>query len=375
MQPFSSFPASVLARIRVLATDVDDTVTKDGKIPSSTVECLEALGRAGLTVALVTGRPAGWAQALAAYLPAVRVAVAENGLVAFDGEGGRMELGPRRGPDFLTRLADNSARVRDAFGLEVTPDDAFRLFERAFVRPASFDAAALVASDRLVEPGFEVMASSIHIHVRPSGWGKAEGLLAVLRSIEPEASAAPDDFVLFTGDSSNDRSLFARLRRTSVGVANVTAYLDELGDDRPAYVTASTAALGGPGVASRHPVSVLSRPERGKVSRHLGGQTSPSFDRAPADVRRHEQAARPGRGGIEQRLSSCRRLARHHVQPNPTEPFGGKGVEQGGLVDHGASAGVDEDGVGSERGQERAIHHARGGRGERAVQGDHIRER
>jgi HAD superfamily hydrolase (TIGR01484 family) len=244
MQPFSSFPASVLSRIRVLAADVDDTVTRGGKIPAITVECLEGLGRAGLTLALVTGRPAGWAQALAGYLPAVRLVVAENGLVAFDGEGKRTELGPQRGPDFLARLADNSARVRDAYGLSATPDDAFRLFERAFVRPASFDAAALEASGRLVEPGFEVIASSIHIHVRPSGWGKSEGLMAALWPIEPAACAAPDDFILFVGDSSNDRSLFARLRWTSVGVANVRGFLDELGEDRPAYVTAAPAAEG-----------------------------------------------------------------------------------------------------------------------------------
>jgi hypothetical protein len=244
MQPFSEFPGPLLTRIRVLAADVDDTITSGGKIPASTVECLAALGRAGLAVALVTGRPAGWAQALAGYLPAVRVAVAENGLVAFDGEGRQRDLGPQRGPDFQARLAENGARVRQAFALEVTPDDAFRLFERAFVRKASFDSAALARSGKLVDPDFEVVASSIHIHVRPAGWGKAEGLLAALQAIDPAASAAPDEAVLFVGDSSNDRSLFARLHRTSVGVRNVTRFLGELGDDRPAYITAADAAQG-----------------------------------------------------------------------------------------------------------------------------------
>ena len=244
MQPFAEFPASLLARIRVLAADVDDTVTSGGKIPASTIACFEALAGAGVAVALVTGRPAGWAQALAGYLPAVAVAVAENGLVAFLADGRRTDLGPERGPDFAVRLTENSTRVRDAFRLSVTPDDAFRLFERAFVRPAGFDAAALAASGRLVDAGFEGVASSIHIHVRPSGWGKAEGLLAALASVAPVACAAPDERVLFVGDSSNDRSLFARLRRTSVGVRNVVKYLDELGEDRPAFVTLAESAQG-----------------------------------------------------------------------------------------------------------------------------------
>ena len=244
MQPFSLFASSALARIRVLAADVDDTITTDGKIPPTTVQGFEALHATGIFVALVTGRPAGWAQALAGYLPGVSLAVAENGLVAFDSRGERRDLGPRRGPEFSAALVANSRRVREAYALETTPDDAFRLFERAFLRPPSFDAAALAASQTLVDPAFEVMASSIHIHVRPSGWGKFEGLLAALEPLAPEATAHPDESILFVGDSSNDRSMFAHLRRTSVGVRNVERFLAELGDDRPAFITEAEAATG-----------------------------------------------------------------------------------------------------------------------------------
>jgi len=244
MIPFSDFPGPVLSGIRVLAADVDDTITTDGKIPSGTVAGFEALRETGIAVVLVTGRPAGWAQALAGYLPGVRAAVAENGLVAFLPDGERMDLGPRRGPGFSARLGENAGHVRDAYGLTVTPDDAFRLFERAFLRPASFDAGALAASARLVDADFEVMASSIHIHVRPAGWGKAEGLLAVLQVIAPNAFAAPAERILFVGDSSNDRSMFARFRRTSVGVHNVHRYLAELGEDCPTYVAEGECAVG-----------------------------------------------------------------------------------------------------------------------------------
>jgi HAD superfamily hydrolase (TIGR01484 family) len=244
MQPLSKLAPAVLARIRVLAADVDDTITTAGRLPPSTIEGLQALDTMGIVVVLVTGRPAGWAQALAGYLPGVKVVVAENGLVAFDEHGERSDLGPARVGDFFARLADNGIRVRDAYRLKVTPDDAFRLFERAFVRPASFDAAALAASQKRVDPDFEVMASSIHIHVRPTGWDKWEGLLAALRPLLPEACSKPDESILFVGDSSNDRSLFAHLRKTSVGVRNVMKFLDELGADQPAFVTDSESAAG-----------------------------------------------------------------------------------------------------------------------------------
>ena len=233
LRPFAAMPGSALARLRVLAADIDDTITAGGKLPARTLELFEELEAAGLVVALVTGRSAGWAQALAGYLPGVRLVVGENGLVCFDGAGQQRDLGPPRDTAFVRVLADNPIH-----------DDAFRLFERAFLRPAGFDAEALRRSQDLVDDGFEVMASSIHIHVRPSGWDKADGLLAGLAVVLPAALADADASILFVGDSSNDRPLFARFPRTSVGVHNVVRFLSELGEHRPAYITEGEAAAG-----------------------------------------------------------------------------------------------------------------------------------
>ena len=62
--------------------------------------------------------------------------------------------------------------------------------------------------------------------------------------IRPRPARARTTASFSWGDSSNDRSVFARLRRTSVGVRNVTRFLDELGDDRPAFVTEAESARG-----------------------------------------------------------------------------------------------------------------------------------
>ena len=244
LQPFATMPGPTLAGLRVLAADIDDTITAGGKLPARTIELFEKLEAVGLAVALVTGRSAGWAQALAGYLPAVRVVVGENGLVCFDGAGRRRDLGPPRDASFGRALADNAERVARAFALARTDDDVFRLFERAFLRPADFDANDLRGCQQLVDPGFEVIASSIHIHVRPSGWDKADGLLAALAPILPAALDEPDASILFVGDSSNDRPLFAHFPRTSVGVHNVVRFLAELGADCPAYITEGEAAAG-----------------------------------------------------------------------------------------------------------------------------------
>lgn len=239
-----------MAGVCVLASDIDDTITAEGRLSGRTIDLLAKLGNAGLTVALVTGRSAGWAQALAGYLPGVCVAVGENGLVSFDNQGRRRDLGPPRGVDFQQALTEQADLVKRAFSLVRTDDDDFRLFERTFVRPASFDAATLRRCQGSVAAGFEVIASSIHLHVRPSGWDKADGLLAALSPQLPGLTFG-DPRVLFMGDSSNDRPLFARFPHTSVGVRNVERFLDELGPDRPAYITRAAGAAGFAEVAER----------------------------------------------------------------------------------------------------------------------------
>jgi HAD superfamily hydrolase (TIGR01484 family) len=250
LQPFQDIPEAVVAGVCVLASDIDDTITAEGRLDGRILDLLSELGRAGLLVALVTGRSAGWAQALAGYLPGVCVAVGENGLVSFDRQGGRRDLGPPRGVDFQQALVAQAERVKRAFSLVRTDDDDFRLFERTFERPASFAAASLRRCQETVAPGFEVIASSIHIHVRPSGWDKADGLLAAVAPLLPGLTAG-DPRILFVGDSSNDRPLFARFPRSSVGVRNVERFLDELGPDRPTFITRAAAAAGFAEVAER----------------------------------------------------------------------------------------------------------------------------
>ena len=233
LRPFADMPGSVLEGVQVLASDIDDTMTTHGRFEGHTLDLLASLEEAGVLVALVTGRSAGWAQAMASTLPGLCLAVGENGLVSFDSHGKRSDWGAKRGPHFARALSEQAERVKRKFELERTDDDDFRLFERTFIRPPGFDATTLRECQATLDEGFEVIASSIHIHVRPSGWDKADGLLAALAPLLPRPTD-DDPRVLFVGDSSNDRTLFARFPRTSVGVRNVERFLDELGPDRPA---------------------------------------------------------------------------------------------------------------------------------------------
>ena len=67
-----------LSDIRLIASDVDGTLTQNGKFVPDLIATLDRLKSAGIKVLLVTGRSAGWVSALVNYLP-VDGAIAENG--------------------------------------------------------------------------------------------------------------------------------------------------------------------------------------------------------------------------------------------------------------------------------------------------------
>src|SRR6516225_5849800 len=77
-----------LSKVEAVFTDVDGTLTTGGRLRASTLSVVERLDRAGVPVVLVTGRPAGFAEAWARTLPVAGV-IAENGGVSvrIDGRG------------------------------------------------------------------------------------------------------------------------------------------------------------------------------------------------------------------------------------------------------------------------------------------------
>jgi hydroxymethylpyrimidine pyrophosphatase-like HAD family hydrolase len=58
-----------LRSIRLIATDIDGTLTVGQHFSSQLLIALEKLQAVGLPVLLVTGRSAGWVEGLANYLP------------------------------------------------------------------------------------------------------------------------------------------------------------------------------------------------------------------------------------------------------------------------------------------------------------------
>lgn len=251
MRPFTYMDDRRLANTEFLVADIDHTITTEHcTIPWLVVQDLERISQAGVGVLLVTGRSAGWASALSVYLSGVNAIVCENGLVMAC----RGALSFLAGIDLQERasrhLEANTKRIHDEFGLAFTDDSRFRLLERTFERPSRFGTSELSRCNQIVSQDFEVIASSIHIHVRPRGFDKADGIRAAVRAMHPDG---PDlaGKIIVVGDSANDIPLFRDFANGSIGVANVGNAIRELQGYLPRFVTKDSHANGFHDVVTR----------------------------------------------------------------------------------------------------------------------------
>ncbi|MDC8784628.1 HAD family hydrolase [Roseateles koreensis] len=248
MQAFSLCPAAALRPLRGVLTDIDDTLTLDGRIAPEAWRALQALQAGGVPVIAITGRPAGWSEQFALTWPVAAI-VAENGavLLSRDAQG---QLLRDFAQDEVTR-AVNFERLQGCAadilqrvpGSRLATDSAGRLTdiavdhsEHAHLPPAQV--AEVCALMR--EHGLRATVSSIHIN----GWiGEHSKWSAAQWAVPHRLGLAfvADEWV-YVGDSSNDELMFEHMP-LSVGVANLQRFLPQM-HWRPSYLTAGERGQG-----------------------------------------------------------------------------------------------------------------------------------
>jgi hydroxymethylpyrimidine pyrophosphatase-like HAD family hydrolase len=223
------------AHIRLIASDVDGTLTRSDRFTPQLLETIAQLTQANLPLLLVTGRSAGWVDALRNYLPIVG-AIAENGGVFFPQDGPYQLLG-----DFPP-LATHRQHLSDAFfqlqqqrpQLQVSTDNVFRLTDWTFdVEEISEGELEMIAL-QCQTWGWSFTYSTVQCHIKPKLQNKAWGIQQVLTQHFPHLNPTQ---VLTVGDSPNDEAMFdPTIFPVSVGVANILEYAERL-QHPPQYVT------------------------------------------------------------------------------------------------------------------------------------------
>ncbi|MBM3556490.1 MAG: HAD-IIB family hydrolase [Alphaproteobacteria bacterium] len=252
MQPFAFCPQDRLRSLLGVFTDIDDTLTLDGRLPAIAYAALERLQGAGLMVVPVTGRPAGWCDLIARFWPIDGV-VGENGAFYF-----RYDRAVRRmirvfvddeatRATYRKRLEGIGRTILAAVpGAAISADQLYRETDLAIdfaedVGP--LDQAEIERIKALFEAtGATAKISSIHVN----GWFGSYDKLAMTKRFVAETLGrdleGERERFLFLGDSPNDQPLFGFFP-LSVGVANVRAFAGRL-TQPPSYVTEKEGGFG-----------------------------------------------------------------------------------------------------------------------------------
>ena len=254
--------AAVSPPLLGVLTDVDGTLTSDGRMPPEAFDALWALARAGLRIIPVTGRSAGWAHMMMHTWPVDAVVAESGGLwyVREPGPGlptpaapGRLTLclhdEPARIAADRRALQACAARVLGAVpDLAEADDNRFRQVDLALDHCESVPAVAPEAIGQALAmfqaEGFSARASSVHINAWRGDFDKAPSTLRCLIDAYGNGSLSDPARWVFIGDAPNDASMFSAFAHT-VGVANLRPHLDQL--PRPPGLL--TEAEGGAGFA------------------------------------------------------------------------------------------------------------------------------
>ena len=245
MQPIHKFPKDIAKNITCVFTDIDDTLTTEGSLPACAYNALEALTKAGIHVAPITGRPAGWCDMIARLWPVARV-VGENGAFYFSYDRDQKKMIRAYDTDELTRTSDRkrldniAARIlTEVPGCAISVDQTFRdtdlAIDIAEDVPELDEPSVLRIKEIFEEEGAVAKVSSIHVN----GWYGTYSKLTMSRRFAIErlmldVDSRKENFV-FCGDSPNDGSMF-EFFPFACGVANVKQFEGKM-PSYPAFVS------------------------------------------------------------------------------------------------------------------------------------------
>ena len=252
MRTLDSLAPPVAAKIRFVLSDIDDTITPEGRLTAAAYLALERLTAAGITVIPITGRPAGWCDHIARMWPVYGV-VGENGAFyyRYDHLAHKMLGHYWASPDHLAssrkRLDALAGSILQAVpGCALASDQAYRQADLAIdfcedVEPLpEADVRQIVALFEAA--GAHAKVSSIHVN----GWFGDYDKLSMTRTLfAREFDMRLEDHldeILFIGDSPNDAPMFGFFP-LSVGVANVKSQLHRM-TATPGFVTPSPGGAG-----------------------------------------------------------------------------------------------------------------------------------
>jgi hypothetical protein len=238
MRPLADASPREFRDVEVLLTDMDDTLTFEGRLATDTYGALERLEAAGVRVIPITAAPAGWCDQMARMWPVTAV-IGENGGFSFSRRGKRLQrrfwLDASEREASKAKLTNIARSIQSgAPSIRISDDQPFRLTSLAIERPRD-NTEALSVVARLRDAGADATLNSIWALAWFGGYDKIKAARKFLPAITGHDIDLDRDKIVFVGDSANDASMFAHLPK-SAGVSTVVHHLADIAQP-PAWIT------------------------------------------------------------------------------------------------------------------------------------------
>jgi HAD superfamily hydrolase (TIGR01484 family) len=252
MKPLSDCPKGTLAAIRGVLTDIDETVSTDGRLTAEAYSALEALKNAGLLVIPVTGRPAGWCDMVARFWP-VDAVVGENGAFWMwrDAKLGKLrtrfiQSETERAAGRRRLEAVRADVLREVPGAGIASDQPYRRADLAVDFCEDVPPLPPAEVERIVaifeRHGAHAKVSSIHVNGWFGDYDKLTTSKAMMAELFGVDLGREAERYVFSGDSPNDSPMF-RFFPNGVGVANVRDFAGMMAA-LPRWVTQARSGAG-----------------------------------------------------------------------------------------------------------------------------------
>jgi len=252
MKPFEQFSGKSKKTIHYILTDIDDTLTNDGRLSAVVFTAMERLQQANRRVIPITGRPAGWCDHIARMWP-VDGLVGENGAFYFRYDDELRKMQRRYFKSEVQRSGDRKKLdklkieiLQKIPGCRVASDQAYREADLAIDFCEDIPALPMKDVNEIVRcfenAGAHAKISSIHVNGWFGEYDKLTMTKLFFKEVYQENLDEMKSKVIFIGDSPNDAPMFAYFPN-SVGVANVLKFEEQL-ISKPAWVTRKAGGYG-----------------------------------------------------------------------------------------------------------------------------------
>ena len=216
--------------VRFLLTDVDDTITSNGRLRPKALNALYQLEEAGIRTICVTGGSAGWADTYIRQWP-IEAVISESGAVSLYRESKAIKqfVHPSINKEGYADRVKEMVRyvLSTEKGAKLSSDQFARIYDVAFDHGSEPPYLEKEGIQRVValchEMGASTAVSSIHINAWFGHFDKYLGTKAFFTEIlgidEKEMLAVS----CYCGDAPNDQVMFSRFP-LSFGVGNIVKH-------------------------------------------------------------------------------------------------------------------------------------------------------